>query len=147
MVNVGIAWADTGEEGLAFSICLAATDRPEQSHLDLARALSEALGFLLPGRIVVKPPNDLMVDGRKLAGVLIEQAEGLAVIGIGINVGQRSWPEESGAGMPSASPRREWWLIASWCLKQSCQRWSRPGGAIESHQPLSGPEPLHWSVA
>jgi BirA family biotin operon repressor/biotin-[acetyl-CoA-carboxylase] ligase len=89
----GNVWADTGEEGLAFSVCLAATDRPEQS-LDLAKALSEALGFLLPGRIVVKPPNDLMVDGRKLAGVLIEQAEGLAVIGIGINVGQRSWPDE-----------------------------------------------------
>jgi len=89
----GNEWADTGEHGLAFSICLAATDRPEQS-LVLAQALSEALGSLLPGRIVVKPPNDLMVDGRKLAGVLIEQAEALAVIGVGINVGRCCWSDE-----------------------------------------------------
>ena len=52
----------------------------------LARALAESLGTLLPDRIEVKPPNDLLVDGRKLAGVLIEQSVGAAVIGIGINV-------------------------------------------------------------
>ena len=27
-----------------------------------------------------------------MAGVLVEQADGLAVIGIGINVSQRDWP-------------------------------------------------------
>ena len=49
---------------------------------------------LVPGTIEIKPPNDLLIDGRKLAGVLVEQADGLAVIGIGINVGQLTWPEE-----------------------------------------------------
>ncbi|MDP6601954.1 MAG: hypothetical protein QGH76_06620, partial [Phycisphaerales bacterium] len=34
------------------------------------------------------------LDGRKLAGVLIEQADGLAVIGVGINVGHVDWPPE-----------------------------------------------------
>ena len=45
-----------------------------------------------PGRFTVKPPNDVLLDGRKVAGVLVEQSDGLAVIGIGINVKQLSWP-------------------------------------------------------
>ena len=89
----GNEWADTGEDGLAFSLALAATDRPEQS-LFLATALAGAMADLVPGTIEIKPPNDLLIDGRKLAGVLVEQADGLAVIGIGINVGQLTWPEE-----------------------------------------------------
>ena len=89
----GNRWADTGESGLAFSICLPSTSQPERS-LVLARALAESLGALLPDRIEVKPPNDLLVDGRKLAGVLIEQSVGAAVIGIGINVGPIDWDEE-----------------------------------------------------
>ncbi|MAB82966.1 MAG: biotin--[acetyl-CoA-carboxylase] ligase [Phycisphaerae bacterium] len=89
----GNKWADTGDEGLAFSVCLPSTTRPEQSLL-LAKALVGALEPLLPGRIEVKPPNDLLLDGLKLAGVLVEQSRGLAVIGIGINVGQQAWPEE-----------------------------------------------------
>ena len=56
--------------------------------------MAEALDRFLPGRIEVKPPNDLLVDGRKLAGVLVEQADGAAVIGIGINVGLVEWDEE-----------------------------------------------------
>ena len=35
-----------------------------------------------------------MVDGRKLAGLLAEQAGGVAMLGIGVNVGQTSWPAE-----------------------------------------------------
>ncbi len=89
----GNRWADTGEAGLAFSICLPSTNQPERS-LVLARALAESLDTFLPGRIEVKPPNDLLVDGRKLAGVLVAQAGGTAVIGIGINVGRIDWGEE-----------------------------------------------------
>ena len=39
-------------------------------------------------------PNDVCLDGRKLAGVLIEQADGVAVIGVGINVGQTHFEGE-----------------------------------------------------
>lgn len=40
----------------------------------------------------IKWPNDVVVKGRKLAGVLIEQSGGVAMVGVGINVGQQSWP-------------------------------------------------------
>lgn len=87
----GNQWADTGDDGLAFSLCLAATAKPARS-VAVAQAIVDALDPLVPGRLQVKHPNDVLLDGRKLAGVLIEQADGLAVIGVGINVGQVAWP-------------------------------------------------------
>lgn len=88
----GNVWADTGDEGLAFSLVLPATDQPQRSAA-LAQAIVDALEPQLSGRVAVKHPNDVLLDGMKLAGVLIEQADGLAVIGIGINVAQETWPD------------------------------------------------------
>lgn len=87
----GNRWADTGADGLAFSMALPATDQPQCS-----LALAEALVSSLPSGVdaSVKAPNDVLVHGRKLAGVLVEQRDGLAVIGIGINVHQLEWPED-----------------------------------------------------
>lgn len=88
----GNVWADTHDEGLAFSVVLPATEQPDRSAA-VASAIVRALDPLLPNRLSVKHPNDVLLEGRKLAGVLIEQADGLAVIGIGINVAQASWPD------------------------------------------------------
>src|SRR5262245_32491508 len=44
----------------------------------------------------LKWPNDVLVGGRKIAGILLESriaAEPVVVIGIGINVHQREFPE------------------------------------------------------
>lgn len=89
----GNAWADTGDEGLAVSLVLPATDQPQRSAA-LAQAIVDALESQLPGRLSVKHPNDVLLDGKKVAGVLTEQADGLAVIGIGINVAQVAWPDD-----------------------------------------------------
>ena len=45
-----------------------------------------ALAEALHPDIRIKWPNDLLVDGRKLAGILIEIAAGCAVIGVGVNL-------------------------------------------------------------
>ena len=84
-------WVDTGSEGLAFSIVLQSTTEPECS-VALAEAIAAGLLPLAPA--TVKKPNDVLLDGRKLAGVLVEQSGELAIIGIGINVHQREWPVE-----------------------------------------------------
>jgi BirA family biotin operon repressor/biotin-[acetyl-CoA-carboxylase] ligase len=47
-----------------------------------AKAIREVTG-LLPD---IKLPNDLLVGGRKLAGILAEARDGRVVLGIGINV-------------------------------------------------------------
>ena len=88
----GNRWEDTHSEGLAFSVCLPKTSDPSRS-IDLANAIVESLDRFAPSRLNVKHPNDVLLDKRKLAGVLIEQSDELAVIGIGINVLQESWPE------------------------------------------------------
>ncbi len=61
-------------------------------------AVAEALDPLLAGRAQVKWVNDVWVDGRKLVGILTEGASTGAqiepvVIGIGINVNRREFPE------------------------------------------------------
>jgi BirA family biotin operon repressor/biotin-[acetyl-CoA-carboxylase] ligase len=89
----GNTWADTDDGGLAFSVVLPATTQPERSR-DIADAIAVGLGQWIPRRLRVKAPNDVCLDGRKLAGVLIEQADGVAVIGVGINVGQTHFEGE-----------------------------------------------------
>jgi len=59
----------------------------------VAEALEAAAG--LAGRL--KWPNDVLVDGRKIAGILLESRIGQApavVVGIGVNVAQRAFPPD-----------------------------------------------------
>ena len=46
---------------------------------------------------MVKWPNDVLVEGRKVAGILLEASGGMVVCGIGINVNQeeRDLPRET----------------------------------------------------
>jgi BirA family biotin operon repressor/biotin-[acetyl-CoA-carboxylase] ligase len=57
-------------------------------------AVCEAVESLVPGaNVALKWPNDVYLDGRKLAGILVETADGKqgsVVLGIGINVNNSS---------------------------------------------------------
>ena len=53
-----------------------------------------AVGESLRGRLAVKWPNDVLVDGRKIAGILCERHGECVIVGIGVNVRQRVWPDE-----------------------------------------------------
>ncbi|MBC8310651.1 MAG: biotin--[acetyl-CoA-carboxylase] ligase [Phycisphaerales bacterium] len=53
----------------------------------LAATLASRLNNLIPKHhIGIKWPNDLYVDGKKLAGILIEQRENRCLVGVGVNV-------------------------------------------------------------
>jgi BirA family biotin operon repressor/biotin-[acetyl-CoA-carboxylase] ligase len=61
---------------------------------------------------MVKWPNDVLVDGRKLAGILVERtADGAVVVGIGINVSTRAEelpvPTGTSIQMAGGAPDRE----------------------------------------
>jgi BirA family biotin operon repressor/biotin-[acetyl-CoA-carboxylase] ligase len=60
----------------------------EQLPLAVAVAVCEACEAVAPVRCRIKWPNDVWIEGRKAAGVLIEARplDGWAVIGIGLNV-------------------------------------------------------------
>jgi BirA family transcriptional regulator, biotin operon repressor / biotin---[acetyl-CoA-carboxylase] ligase len=51
-----------------------------------ARACAETLAALTGLELEVKFPNDVLIGGRKVAGILAEAREGRVVLGIGINV-------------------------------------------------------------
>ncbi len=66
--------------------------------MEISRWLEQRLGF----KIALKWPNDLMFDGRKLGGILIEsgiegQKQGAIIVGIGINCAELPAFEPSAA--------------------------------------------------
>src|SRR6185437_5629595 len=70
--------------GRALLLSLVLRDPPALLPLAAGLAVAEAAG----PAAVVKWPNDVLVDGRKVAGILAEgrPGEGWAVLGIGVNV-------------------------------------------------------------
>ena len=69
-------------------VTLSDGDPPAQS-LSLAAglALAEAIDAAIPGRpLMLKWPNDLMLLGKKLAGILLERTYDRIVVGFGVNL-------------------------------------------------------------
>lgn len=62
-----------------------------------AVALAEALKELLPSsvHVALKWPNDVLLQGKKSAGILIESEDGFVIAGIGVNVAHA--PEGAGS--------------------------------------------------
>jgi BirA family biotin operon repressor/biotin-[acetyl-CoA-carboxylase] ligase len=51
-------------------------------------AVAEAIADVTGLQPAIKFPNDVLVGGRKVAGILAESSEGRVVLGIGVNVNQ-----------------------------------------------------------
>ena len=51
----------------------------------------------------IKWPNDILLNGKKCAGILVEIADGVAIIGIGINVSQTEFADASAFAYPPTS--------------------------------------------
>ncbi|WP_084691245.1 biotin--[acetyl-CoA-carboxylase] ligase [Sphingomonas sp. SRS2] len=43
-------------------------------------------GWLSPDRLMIKWPNDLLADGAKISGILLEGVDDAVVVGIGVNL-------------------------------------------------------------
>jgi BirA family biotin operon repressor/biotin-[acetyl-CoA-carboxylase] ligase len=70
-----------------------------------AEAISEVIQTEFTIKPTIKLPNDIQIDGRKVAGVLVEmraqeKAPHVAIVGIGVNVnhGLKDFPEELRCG-------------------------------------------------
>lgn len=86
----GREWTAPPQSALLMSVVLRELD--EQLPLTAAVALCQAL----PVEAAIKWPNDVWIEGRKVAGILVEgrPQEGWAVLGIGVNVTTRGFPPE-----------------------------------------------------
>lgn len=84
----GRAWESPAGNFYASTLVrLRPTDPPAATlALVAAVALEEAVGVFLPARAILKWPNDLLIDGAKLSGILLERAGDAVVIGIGVNL-------------------------------------------------------------
>lgn len=87
----GHSWHSEPGAGIYCSIVL---DPTPLLTLALGLATAEAIAQTTGIACDLRWPNDLMLDNRKVAGILAQLAEGKAVGGIGINVNHTSFPEE-----------------------------------------------------
>lgn len=95
------AWVSPKDAGLYVSVVLRPRLGPRDWPLiTLAAALAvrDALAEACELEADIKWPNDLLAGGRKLCGILAETAEGArgraVVLGVGVNLGERAFPEE-----------------------------------------------------
>ncbi|HTU16270.1 MAG TPA: biotin--[acetyl-CoA-carboxylase] ligase [Solirubrobacterales bacterium] len=86
----GRAWSSPAGAALAYSVVLRRKiEVPGTLPLQVGVAVCEAVESLAPGvEAQVKWPNDVWIDRRKCAGILVEARpqDGWAVIGIGLNL-------------------------------------------------------------
>lgn len=92
----GKHWSSPPGLGVWLSVVLRPAELPAPGLLPLRVGLAAAAAldpFAAPGRVEVKWPNDLLVAGRKLGGILCEGSwdsggVGFVVAGIGVNAAQ-----------------------------------------------------------
>lgn len=84
------AWVAPEGAALAVSVLLRIlpSDPALRGWIPLAAgvAMAEAIAVQLPGReVAVKWPNDVLVNGRKICGILVEATPEAVVVGAGVN--------------------------------------------------------------
>jgi BirA family transcriptional regulator, biotin operon repressor / biotin---[acetyl-CoA-carboxylase] ligase len=89
--RLGRSWHAPPGTGILASLLLRpaieTTRLPELTGV-AGRAVADAIAEITQLAPVLKFPNDVLVDGRKVAGILAEASEGRVVLGMGINVNQ-----------------------------------------------------------
>src|SRR2546421_6404518 len=93
----GHTWHSEKELGLYLSILLRHALKQESAPaltMALGLAVAEAISSVTGLACDLRWPNDVMIGGRKAAGILAQLAESTSVAGIGINVNQERFPEE-----------------------------------------------------
>jgi BirA family biotin operon repressor/biotin-[acetyl-CoA-carboxylase] ligase len=105
--RAGRRWEDEPGASLLLSVLLRPSETSEIAQLSLvcALAVAETVEGELDGDVGVKWPNDVLVDRRKLAGILLEGRDGVVVCGIGLNVNQNEAGLPRDARTPVASLR------------------------------------------
>jgi BirA family biotin operon repressor/biotin-[acetyl-CoA-carboxylase] ligase len=110
----GRAWVSPRGENLLFSVLVRVACPPSRlppialvAGLAVRDALARAAPSAAP-RMRIKWPNDVLVDEKKIAGVLVEAITAgsrvhAVVIGVGINVHTRDFPEDIAARATSVA--------------------------------------------
>lgn len=107
--RAGRSWTAAGDGAVAVSLIVPWPEGPERIRVPVATgvALSRGLSRSFGLDLRLKWPNDLLVSGRKVAGILVEgrslpEGAGYVVVGVGLNV-RATRSELDGLGLPSAT--------------------------------------------
>lgn len=90
------SWHSAKGENLTFSVVLSAGDLPpsEIATIPLVVGLAVVKALSPFAALSLKWPNDVLFNGRKLAGILCERFGDNVIAGIGVNVNQTDFPTE-----------------------------------------------------
>jgi BirA family biotin operon repressor/biotin-[acetyl-CoA-carboxylase] ligase len=83
--RLGRVWEDVPGRSLLVSVLLRPS-APMPLWPELSVVAGDAVARAVGAGAIVSHPNDVMIDGRKVAGVLPEATRGRIVLGIGVNV-------------------------------------------------------------
>jgi BirA family transcriptional regulator, biotin operon repressor / biotin---[acetyl-CoA-carboxylase] ligase len=89
----GHQWHSEDQGGLYLSIILRLEIAPTLT-LALGLAVQRALCDIAEISTDLRWPNDVLLNNRKLAGILAQSAEGAVIAGIGLNVNQAEFPPD-----------------------------------------------------
>ena len=100
--RLGRTWASQANAGLWTSLLLRPNIEPESASkvtLTAATAMAEAITELTGLEIGIKWPNDLVINGKKICGILTEMSAELnhvhyIILGTGVNLSQLDFPED-----------------------------------------------------
>jgi BirA family transcriptional regulator, biotin operon repressor / biotin---[acetyl-CoA-carboxylase] ligase len=103
----GRSWVEAPGTSVLVSVLLKPPPERPAAQLSLVGGLAAAMAAedALALAAQIKWPNDVMVNRRKVAGVLAEAREGVVVLGIGINVNQTREQLPEDARVSAASLR------------------------------------------
>ena len=145
--RLGRSWETPAATAILCSVLLRPGAERRAAELSLVGGIATALAVedALGRPSQIKWPNDVLVDGSKVAGVLAERRDGVVVLGIGLNVNQRTEELPADTKIPAASlytvdgvNRRRAPLLAALLahLEHAYARWEV--GAIDAlHDELS----------
>ena len=142
--QVGSRWEGEPGKNLTFSLLLRPDFLPAHHQFQLNIAISTAvhrvLNTILGDAVKLKWPNDILVDDRKLGGILIENSvQGAyireSVVGIGINVNQTDFQYAHRACSIKQLLHREY--ILTHLLYELCESIERSYRQLKTHDFLA----------
>ena len=91
--RLGRTWQSQKGDSLCMSLI---TPFPNNPRITLIAALGvyDALKDICGETLLIKWPNDLVADNKKLCGILTESTPTAAIIGIGVNLNNTDFPDE-----------------------------------------------------
>lgn len=152
--RLGRSWIEAPGTSVIVSVLLRppAERRAPELSLVAAVAVAQALEEAAAGLAAqIKWPNDVLVEGRKVAGILAEMKGVAVVLGIGINVNQKQGQLPDGAKIEPASLRtldgveRDREAILETVLRRLDRSYAdwRTGGLAALHADLAARDYLH----